>query len=231
MTRTAGLLGLVVLALAAPVAAQTPQPAAAAPQASTAASPEVPESRWSLGVLSGIQVVDHADAIIGGEFSLRARKNVHLVVEWGRFADVVTESRIAEVASYADYIGRTQNRVPGSSIDAPAWFGGVGLRYLYENGSGIRPYVMGTVGLAKVEYRPNFTLDGVDIGRQLSSYGVILGRDLLGPGTHMAYTGGAGLVFGDKWYLDLGARITRINTPEQATDVRRVSISIGRRFQ
>ncbi len=230
MKCVAGLAGLIVL-LAGPVTAQAAQAAGATEQAEPVRREDASTtSRSFLGLLSGVQIVDRAAPILAGEFGFRVRKNLQLVVGSGRFANVVTESRVAEAASLASYIQQTQGKVATSDIDAPAWFGTVGLRYIYENAIGVRPYLLANVGLARVEFRPTFTLDGFDIGTLLNDYGVTLGRDLLGPGTHLAYGGGAGVVVGDRWYLDLGVRLTRINTPDHATNVRRVSIGIGRRF-
>jgi len=50
----------------------------------------------------------------------------------GWFKDVVTDSRIAEVGSFATYLQQTQGRPATGEIDAPAWFGNVGLRYILE---------------------------------------------------------------------------------------------------
>ena len=228
MKCVAGLAGLVVMLVAGPAAAQTAPTGAAAQQAVPVerAAP----SRSFLGLLSGIQVVDGAAPILGGEFGIRAPKNLQLVVEVGWFADVVTGSRVAEAASIATYLQQTRERVATSDIDAPAWFATVGLRHIHDNASGIRPYVLANVGMARVEFRPTFTLDGLNLGTVLDDLGVALGRDLLGPGKHLAYGGGGGFILGDRWYLDLGVRLTRITTTDHATNVRRINISMGRRF-
>jgi opacity protein-like surface antigen len=230
--RWAGLLGLVLLLAAGPAAAQTPPPAAPAPQAAAPvrrAAPE-PTSPWYLGVLSGVQQVERSTPLAGGEFGIRLRRHLSVVVEGGRLGDVATASRIAEVNSFATYLQQTQGQPASGHIDAPAYFGLAGLRWAYENKSGIRPYVLANAGIARVEFRPALILEGRDVTTSLSLLGVTLGRDLLGPGNYFAYGGGAGLIFGDKWYLDLGFRFTRINTIDHATNVRRVSIGMGRRF-
>ena len=233
-----GLAVGVFVALAAGTAhgQTTPPPAqvpvaAPAPQVPVAKSEApLPGTKWYLGVLSGIQVVSRSGPIAGGEFGIRLRKNVQVVVEGGWFKDVVTDNRVDEVKSFATYLQQTQGLPATGDIDAPAWFGAVGLRYIYENSSGVRPYILANAGLARVEFRPSFTLNNQDITTSVSLYGVTLGRDLLGPGKHFMYSGGAGLVFGNKWYLDLGVRLTRINTPDHATNVRRLSVGVGRRF-
>ncbi|MEO6223931.1 MAG: hypothetical protein ABIP90_11845 [Vicinamibacterales bacterium] len=229
-----GLAGMMMLVAAASAQGQTLPPPAApapAPQVPVARSASaLPGTKWYAGVLSGIQMVARSEPIAGGEFGIRLRKNVQIVVEGGWFKDVVTDSRVAEVGSFATYLQQTQGRPATGEIDAPAWFGTAGLRYIHENSSGIRPYILANAGVARVEFRPSFTLNSRDISSNVSQFGVTLGRDLLGPGIHLAYGGGAGLIFGTRWYLDLGVRLTRIDTPDHATDVRRVSIGMGRRF-
>lgn len=228
------LVGMNVVLAAGPAQGQTvPTPATpSAPQARVVRREEPPAAgtKWYLGALSGIQMVARSEPVLGGEFGFRVRKNVQVVVEAGWFKDVVTDSRIAEVATFAKYLQQTQGLTATGDIKAPAWFGNVGLRYIYENSSGVRPYVLADAGMTRVEYRPTFLLNNVNVTTSIGQYGVTLGRDLLGPGSHLAYGGGAGLVFGARWYLDLGVRLTRIDTPDHATNVRRFSVSIGRRF-
>lgn len=227
MKRVNGLpavLAGIMLALAGtPALAQTPADG-------QAATPSVAPTKWYLGVLSGAQVVERSKPLAGIEFGIRVKGRLQMMVEAGWFRDVVTSSRVNEVNFFANYIQQAEGQTASGSIDAPAWFGLGGLRYSFENASGIRPYVFANLGMARVEYRPTFILDDQNISGAVNQYGVTLGRDLLGSGNHFAYGGGAGLMMGDKWYLDLGARLTRIQTPDHATDVRRISIGIGHRF-
>jgi opacity protein-like surface antigen len=228
-----GVFGLIIAL--APVAAQGQTPPAGAPQVPPApvvrkAEPAAPGNRWYLGVLSGVEHVARTGPIAGGEFGVRLRKNLQAAVEFGWFKDVVTQSRIDEVQSFTTYLQQTQGLPASGDIDAPAWFGMAGLRYIRESSTGIRPYIMASAGVARVEFRPTFILDDRNVTTNVGQYGVTLGRDLLGPGYHLAYSGGAGVIVGARWYLDLGVRLTRINTPDHATDVRRVSVGIGRRF-
>ena len=236
-----GLAGVIVVLAAGSAQGQTaPPPTTPPPQVPVATpAPQVPVAKseaplpgtkWYLGVLTGLHEVARTGPVAGGEFGIRLRKNVHVVVEGGWLKDVVTDSRIAELASFATYMQQTQGLPATAEIDAPAWFGTAGLRYIHENSSGVRPYILANAGLARVEYRPEFTLNNQRISSNVSQYGITLGRDLLGAGKHLAYGAGAGLVFGEKWYFDLGFRFTRINTPDHATDVRRLSVGIGRRF-
>ncbi len=233
MKSVVGIAGMIVLLAAGTAQGQIGPPPVAtpAPQVPVVRSEAaLPGTKWYLGVLSGVQMVGRTGPVAGGEFGVRLRKNLQVVVEGGWLKNVVTDSRVAEVQSFATYLQQTQGRPATGDVDAPAWFGTVGLRYIYENSSGVRPYILANAGIARVEFRPTFTLNNVSISSNVGQYGVTLGRDLLGPGNHRAYGGGAGLVFGAEWYLDVGVRLTRITTPDHATDVRRLSVGFGRRF-
>ncbi len=213
----------VLLLLAVPATAQTP------PQASGTAP--VPVSAWYLGGLSGAGQVERTGPVAGVEFGVRLRQHVQVVVESGWMADIVTRSRIDEVAAFADYVARTQGLPTTSTIEGPALFAMAGLRLIPDRSpEGVRPYVMVSTGLARVEYKPVFTVDGNRVTGGISLYGVTLGRDLLGTTNRFAYSAGAGIVFGDTWYLDMGLRLTRIHTTDHPTTVKRVVIAMGRRF-
>jgi hypothetical protein len=225
---------MAVLLMAVPASAQTPATPPTTPTAvprRAAPEPPPPGSRWFLGALTGVQQVERSGPVLGLEFGVRVKKHLQIVLESGWMSDVVTDKRLAEMASFATYLQRTRQMTTTSDMDAPTYFVMAGVRLIPDRGwDGVRPYVMATAGLARVEYRPVFLMDGVDRTTSVSEFGVILGKDLLGPGNHFAASGGAGIVFGDKWYLDLGARFTRIQTLEHPTNVRRFSISVGHRF-
>jgi hypothetical protein len=223
-------MGFIVWLAAVPAYAQTTPAAPVQPAVTEQSSAAVPEASWFLGALSGAQIVERTKPILGGEFGIKLRKNTQFVVEFGRLPDVATESRIDEVRSFATYIQQTQDLPASGDITGRSLFALGGLRYVHENTSGIRPYVQASAGMARVEFQPVFTVDGRNVGSSVTSFGVTLGRDLLGTLNHFAYGGGAGLILGDRWYLDIGFRLLRINTPDHATNVRRVNVGIGRRF-
>lgn len=239
MTATAAL---VLVAMAVPVAAQTPPPPPVRPAAPTAArqtdaDETRPYSRWHMGLLSGAQQVERTGITGGAEFGVRLRRGLHIVVEGGWMSDVVTSSRINEINDYVDYVRTAYPALPVTGqIDGTAIFGMAGLRLIPDGkrpgeSGGIRPYLMASAGLARVEYTPEFTIEGQTLsGGGIALYGVTLGRDLLGTTNKFAYSGGAGLIFGDTWYLDLGVRITRIHTTDHPTTVKRLVIGMGRRF-
>ena len=237
MTAAAAML---LVAMAAPVAAQTapPPPVRSATQSAGDNEETRAYSKWHMGLLSGAQQVDRTGVTGGLEFGVRLRRGLHLVVEGGWMSDVVTGSRIDEINGYVDYV---RTAYPASlpvtgEIEGTAIFGMAGLRLIPDGkrtgeSGGIRPYLMASAGMARVEYKPAFTIEGQAVsGGGIASFGVTLGRDLLGTTNKFAYSGGAGLIFGDTWYLDLGVRITRIHTTDHPTTVKRLVIGMGRRF-
>ncbi len=234
---TLALAGLAMCGWAADAAAQVTLPPR---PASTQTNPDdevrKPYSRWHLGVASGTTDVARTDTVAGIEFGIRLRRNLHVAFESGRMLDIVTQSRIDESQSYVDFVQSAYGVPASGTMRGNAWYGLVGFRLIpdgaaWGEGNGIRPYVEATAGMARVEYNPRYNVDGTDIsGAALQIYGVTLGKDLLGTTNRFMYSGGAGLKFGNTWYLDLGVRFTRINTTDHPTNVKRVFIGMGRRF-
>jgi hypothetical protein len=233
---TAGA-ALLLVALAAPVAAQTPPPPPVRPAAQADEDETRPYSKWHLGLVGGAVQVERTGVTGGAEFGVRIRKGIHIVVEGGWMSDVVTSSRIDEINGYAEFV-RTAYPWSGATgkIDGTAIFGMAGLRLIPDGkrpgeSVGIRPYLMANAGVARVEYKPEFRVEGQPLsGAGIFQFGVTLGSDLLGTTNKFAYSGGAGLVIGDKWYLDLGVRVTRIHTTDHPTTVKRLVLGMGRRF-
>lgn len=220
-------LSLTLLGAAA-AAAQTPaRPATATPEA----TPD-PVSKGYVGVISGVQQVERRAPLLGVEFGVRLRENLFMAVEGGRFTDIVTKSRLDEVAFYAAFVQRTRGVTATGDITGPTLFGLANLKFTYEKGwEGLRPYVMAGAGIARVEFKPEFTVDGQGgVVGGISTYGITLGKDLLGTTNRFAWGGGAGVTSGDKWFLDLGIRVTRIHTTDHPTTVFRAHGGLGVRF-
>lgn len=222
----------VLLAVAVPAAAQVPAPS----QPGDDDAAVRPYSRWSLGVLSGPQQVGRTGVTLGGEIGIRLRRNLHLAIEAGWMSDVVTTSRTREIDGFVNYVQDAYTVPVTGSIEGPTAFGMVGFKFLPDGarrgeGAGVRPYVTATAGVARVEYTPSFVVDGQPVsGAGMILFNVAIGSDLLGTTNKFAYGGGAGLIFGDTWYLDLGARVLRIHTTDHPTTVKRLVIGMGRRF-
>jgi hypothetical protein len=229
---TTTVAALLLLVTAIPAAAQPP----AAVRPGDDDEPTRPHSAWHMGILSGAQQVHRTGVTAGIEFGARLRKYVHFVGEVARMSDIVTESRVDEINGYADFVSGAYGLPASGDIEAPTLFGMVGLQLIPDGGragesAGVRPYLIATAGIARVEYKPSFIVEGQPVsGAGITQYGVELGRDLLGTTMNFAYSGGAGLVLGNTWYLDLGVRVTRIHTTDHPTTVKRLVIGMGRRF-
>ena len=129
--------GVIVVLAAGSACGQTPPPTAPpaqAPQVPVAApAPQVPVAKseapppgtkWFLGVTSGSSRSRVPEPVLGGEFGIRVRKNVQVVVEGGWFKDVVTDSRIVDwhpspriCSSTAGTAGHGGDRRPGMVWD------------------------------------------------------------------------------------------------------------------
>lgn len=237
--RAATLLmaGLVLCGGVADAVAQVTLPPRPAPtQSASDDEGRPPYSPWHLGVTSGITDVARTDSLAAMDLGIRLRRNLHVAFEAGRMFDVVTQRRIDESQTYVDFVQSAYGLPASGTMRGNAWYGLVGFRFIpdgaaWGEGNGIRPYVQASAGLARVEYNPRYVVNGQEIsGAALQIYGVTLGKDLLGTTNRFMYSGGAGLVFGSTWYLDLGVRFTRINTTDHPTDVKRFVIGMGRRF-
>lgn len=195
-----------------------------------------PYSRWSLTAVTGPTLVERTGLANGGQLAVRVRKGIHAALEGGWMTDVVTGSRIAEIDQYATFIQGAHGLPTTAEIDGRALFAMAGVKWTTDGPiggatSGVRPYVIATAGTARVEYVPQFVIDGRAVsGGGVTQFGVTLGRDLLGTTFRFAYSGGAGFTFGDRWHLDLSVRVIRIHTTDHPTTVTRGFIGLGRRF-
>ena len=231
LIKTSLVIALLLAAL--PAAAQVPAPVLPGDDDE---EDRRPYSQFHVGFLSGAQRVDTTGITGAGEIGVRLRRNLHFVLEGGWMSDITTARRRTEMNEYAAFVQSAYNVPTSAAIESPTFFGLAGFRFIPDGkpageSAGVRPYVSISAGLARVEYVPSFTVDGEAVsGAGIVLYGVELGRDLLGTTNRFAYSGAAGIVFGDTWYLDLGVRVTRIHTTDHPTTVSRLAIGMGRRF-
>jgi hypothetical protein len=101
---------------------------------------------------------------------------------------------------------------------------------IHEGGS-FKLFVEGEGGMARVVYKPTFTLNGADVTSQLPQFGVTLGADLAGTATKAAYGGAFGVeVRHDVWYINGKFGVLSVKTPSQPSNVIRATVTIGRWF-
>jgi opacity protein-like surface antigen len=215
------------LLLCATTAAAQTTPAASAPK--SVSGPVV--NLWYVGASTGIAAVERVGGEFAGEVGFRVWRNLDISGEVGWFQDVVTRRRLDLAATLATFLQQTQGKTATSDVEAPATYGSVNFRWVFESQRMVRPYAVFGVGGARVELNPTFTLGGTDITDALLQYGVTLGADLTGHSSHAAITGGGGVLlpFG-KYYADVNYRLTSIMTESQSTNVSRVNFGFGLRF-
>jgi opacity protein-like surface antigen len=173
----------------------------------------------------------------GAEVGVTIVPGLQAFVEGGRIRDVAPPALGVAAQTIASALAQIQSGVVGFSVKEPATFGVVGLKYLIPiSGSGrspigkAQPYIMGGVGIAKVEKNVAFTIGGTDVTANLQQqYGVLLGTDLSGSVTKAMLTLGGGVMF-PVWrqlVLDFQYRYGRIFTDDQAIVAQRAGLGLG----
>lgn len=220
------VMAAVLMGLAAPAMAQMPAPAQ---PAAGSGAPAV--NMGYLGVTSGLGIVQNVGAIAGAEGGIHLTGNLDVVAEGGWAADLVTRRIAGLTAPVVNYLTSTQGKTATGEVKAPGLYGLAGLRWVAPTSGSLRPYVLGQVGVARIEYQPTFTLGGTDVTSTVSTYGVTLGDDLAGTVTKVAFGGGVGVLYlKGQWYADAGYRFVSIGTETQRTPFSRLHLGFGVRF-
>lgn len=203
------------------------------PSASSAGSTEPTINFAYVGGNIGVAVVEKASAAGGVDAGTRVWRNLDAIGELTWAGNVVTGRQTSRASNLAGAIGATQGAQGEGSIKASGLYLGLGARWVLEGiqFKGFRPYVLGTVGGARVALKPTFTLGGTNITDTIAQYGVTLGKDLAGTYWHDAFTAGVGMVMGrNDWYFDGSLRLTSAGGADQRTNVARLAFGGGRRF-
>ena len=203
---------------AVPAAAQT---APAAPATTSGAV---------IGVYVGAGAVQNVGAIAGGSIGFKVSDNLILEAEGGWSQDAITRAKIDAIGGLATYLTSSTGKAATATLKAPASYGLAGIRYLFKSG-GVSPYIALNGGVARLALTPAITIGGSDVTTSLSTYGVTLGSDFTGDVTKAAFGGGFGVLINrDKIAIDLGARVTSIQTEGQATTLTSARIGLLYRF-
>ena len=222
-TRAALIAALTLAPLTA--MAQTPTPSGA-----QSAAPSV--NLWYFGGNVGVAMVNKTSATAGIEAGIRVKRNLDLVAEFSWMQNVVTSDTLSKASTIASFLQSSQGQAATSDVKVPAFFYGVGARWVFEQVSErYRPYIIATVGAAHTDIKSTFTLGGTDVTGSLPQYGVTLGQDLTGTSTNFAISPGGGVVMGfGKLYADVGYRLTSISTIDKQTNVNRIVFGAGIRY-
>lgn len=168
----------------------------------------------------------------GAEVGMAVTPRLRVFVELGRARDTAPETLGQNAQIIAGYLTQVQSAPVGFSVRQPVTFGMGGVRYVIPYDEDFEPYLVGGVGLARVERNVRFSVDGSDVTESLGTFGVALGRDLGGNSTKPMVALGGGVVyyFSETLFLDLQVRFGRIFTDDEATNLSRAGIGVGIRF-
>lgn len=179
----------------------------------------------------GVQSVQNVGAQAGLEVGRSLSDKLEVFGELSWLQDTVTRRRLDTAKSIASFLQTSQGATATSDLSAPAVFGGAGVRLFVSGPRTVRPYVVAQAGVARVTVKPAFTIAGADVTEKLTQYGVSLGSDLTGSTSKAAFGGGFGVLMQQGlWRIDAGLRVLSIQTDDQATNVLRLSVGVGRTF-
>lgn len=171
----------------------------------------------------------------GVEAGVGIMRRLQVFVEFGRTRDV-SPAELGQAAQViAGYLSQTQSNV-AFTVKQPATIFSAGLRYTIVPAGGstgrVRPYVMGGVGLARMNKNVAFTIAGSDVTTTLTQYGVVLGTDLTGDSSSAMILGGGGamITLYKQLVFDVQLRLGRILAEDQGITLGRVGGGIGFTF-
>ncbi len=168
------------------------------------------EQRFYVTGNAGVTFGNTTSSTFGGEFGMKIGDSLELFGEGGRMTDVTSSGMQSSAATIGNWLGSLGQGAATWNVETPANFGAAGLRYVFPAGS-VQPYVATSIGMANVERKTTFALNGSDVTGSLPSLGVSLGEDLSGRSNEFLFTAGGGvrLPLGAV-LVDVGARYGRI---------------------
>jgi len=212
-----------------PASPRTTPPTQTAPSSSGTIGPVV--NLWYAGLTTGVAGAAKSGGAFGGEAGVRTWRSLDVSLESGWFQNAVRSESLDSATTLANYLQASQGKPAGSNVKEPAAYLTINGRWVFESQRKWRPYGIVGVGGARVSHKSSFTLNGADISGSLNQYGVTLGNDLSGHTSHAAVTAGLGvLIPWNKWYVDVGYRLTSILVSGGAANVNRLNLGFGARF-
>jgi hypothetical protein len=187
-------------------------------------------SRIIVGAVGGVTLGSVTSGTFGGEVGFKVGRSLEVFVEGGYMMDVTGSATTDAAAVIGNWLGTLGKGSATWTVESPAFYGAGGVRYLFGTGGSVEPYVAATVGVANVERKTTYALNGSDITASLPSYGVQLGQDLSGKSNNFLFTAGGGVRIPlGSILVDVGARYGRIFT-DPGTDTFRLYAGVGFRF-
>jgi hypothetical protein len=204
-----------------------------APPSAAAQTPAANLPAWRVGVSGGLAAAQHVGALGGVEIARPLSSRLDVIGEGIWVQDTVTRRREETARTVAVFLAQSRSQPAVFTLKAPAGFIGGGARFLLVSpDSRVRPYVVGTAGIARVTLQPSVLVGGSDVTSHLGDYHVTLGSDLAGTSSSPAFGGGIGAAFGGaQWTLDVSLRVTSIKSKDdRANTVKRLAVGISRGF-
>jgi hypothetical protein len=218
------LIAIVLMGIAGTAGAQT-TPAAHQPYQG------YDETRAYIGAIVGATFGNKTGTIYGVEAGIKLLDSYEIFIEGGRMTDVTTSGTQDAANAIGSFLAGLGKGSATWSATTPVNYGAVGARYLYPLSEKIEPYVAVSLGMANVEKKASFALNGSDVTGSLSSYGVQLGQDLSGKSNKFMATLGGGIrVNVNRLLFDAGIRYGRILTKPEGTNVFRIHVGAGYKF-
>jgi opacity protein-like surface antigen len=166
----------------------------------------------------------------GGEVGVALTSVIQVYGEFAYVKDTAPSSLAANAQQIVNYLAQTETNV-GYHAEQPATMGGGGLRFRFGGTVKAEPYLLIGLGVAKVEKKVSFTINGTDVTSNLPQYGVVLGTDLSGTETKAMLSLGGGVAWAvwGNLLVDFQYRYGRVFTDE-GLNINRAGVGIGVRF-
>lgn len=221
------LIAIVLMGVAGGAWAQTTTPATPTHQPYQGYD----ETRVYVGAIVGATFGNKTGTVFGAEAGIKFMDTFEIFVEGGRMTDVTTSGTQDAANKIGSFLSSLGKGTATWSVTTPINYGAVGGRYLFFVSDKIEPYVAVSVGMANVERKASFSLNGSDVTGSLSSYNVQLGTDLSGKSNKFMTTLGGGVrITVNRVLIDGGVRYGRIFTSPEGTNVFRIHIGAGYKF-
>jgi hypothetical protein len=185
--------------------------------------------RFYVAGVGGVTFGNVTSSTFGGEFGMKFGSSLEFFAEGGRMTDVTSSDTQAAADTIGGFLNTLGKGTATWTVTSPTNYGAAGVRYLFGAGS-VQPYVAVTAGVANVERKTVYTVNGTDITGSLESLGVKLGQDLAGKTNNFLVTAGGGVRMPlGAVMVDVGVRYGRIFT-DPGTDTFRIYAGAGFRF-
>jgi hypothetical protein len=195
-----GILGALILAMAAPAAAQ--------------------EGGGSfIRGLGGLTFGTEQALVVGGGVGVRVASNVQVYFEGGYITSILPRNVIDQVESILDDLDQ---EFVDLELGAPALYGLFGVRFDVPTGGRIRPFVEALFGFARVTADFSVTIAGIDF--DIDDLPIDVGLSSTEPA--IAFGGGVYGPAGGRVGFEAGYRFFRLLVDEEPPNVSQVYVAV-----